>query len=230
MSRRHKLIKFIYKVLAGIPRIRAKRPPRFRIVTAYDDAIADYGDIAARDKESYAARHGYELQVHRTGFDMSRPAAWSKIRFVSKAMRGADWVVWMDADTLIADSTRKLGDFVSDDVDFVIARHSKPGPHANTGVFFIRNRLWTHFLMRHVYAQTGVINHGWWEQMGLLLVLDAYRPDRIRYHSARAFNSLYRSEAEEDVYQPGDFLVHFAGIGNRPCLMRDFAAARNTPT
>ena len=226
MGRRQKLLQFSYDRLAALPRPLADRPPRFRIVTAYDDAIAAYGDIAAADKAAYAARHGYELRVHRSGFDASRPPAWSKIRFVLRELRGADWVVWMDADTLIADHARPLADFVSPDADLVIARHAKPGLHANTGVFFLRNRLWSRLLLRHVYAQTHVIHHGWWEQMGLLLILDGYRFSRVRYENARAFNSLYRSEAPDDVYRPGDFLVHFAGIGDRPRLMGDFAAAR----
>ena len=133
------------------------------------------------------------------------------------------------ADTLVADPGRPLSHFTSPHQDLILARHQSPIPHANTGVMFLRNRIWIRLLLHHVYAQTQVIHHGWWEQMGLLVLLDGYRFPRVRYHEARDFNSLYRSDTPADVYRPGDFLVHFAGVGDRPRLMAEFARATALP-
>ncbi len=223
MSRRKKVIQFIYNQLSASAVRDRGDAPRIRLITGYDEAIAAYGDIAASNHAAYARSHGYDHRVYRSGFDTARPPAWSKIRFILRSLRGTDWVVWLDADTIITDPGRPLTRFISTRHDLILARHQSPILHANTGVMFLRNRLWIRFLLHHVYAQTQVIHHGWWEQMGLLVLLDGYHLPRVGYTKAREFNSLYRSDTPTDVYQPGDFLVHFAGIGDRARLMAEFA-------
>ncbi|MFA6961807.1 MAG: DUF273 domain-containing protein [Opitutaceae bacterium] len=222
MGRRQKLIQAAYDLGQALPDWGRPKRPRIRIITAYDDAIATYGDIAAARMRDYAKRHGYDFVVYRDGFDPARPPAWSKILFTLRALRGVDWVVWLDADILIADLDRPLEEFISRDHDIVMARHIKPSPHPNTGVFLLRNRLWVRAFLRHVYAQTGVINHPWWEQVSWNILMEGYRLPRIRVVDARVFNSLHTSKAPEDVYQTGDFLIHFAGLPDKPSLMRDF--------
>lgn len=208
-----------------LPRWRIGLRPRIRIITAFDAAIACYGEIAAANLASYAQRHGYSLSVFRDGFDPSRPPAWSKILFTLRAMRGADWVVWVDADIMIMDHRRTLTPWLSESHDFVIARHHAPHAHANTGFFFARSRLWVRGFLRHVYSQTHVLHHGWWEQIALNLVLERYRFKRVCFvDEARAFNALYSSKAAEDVYKPGDFLVHLAGLPHKLELMRHLGA------
>ena len=221
MGRRQQLIQRGYALLQALP-VRAPRRPRIRLITAYDDAIADYGDIAAKNHADYAARHGYAHHVYRSGFDPSRPPAWSKILFTLRAMRGADWVVWIDADILIMDQARRLESFITPGHDFILGQHQLPNPHANTGFFFVRRRLWTRALLRHTYSLTSVIHHPMWEQIAFNILIDQYRLPRLSKVPARNFNSLYSGACAEDVYQSGDFLVHFAGQPGKVALMQSF--------
>ena len=57
------------------------------LVTAWDDAHAALGAISGPNKRRYCERHGYAY-IERTGgdFDRSRPAAWSKLRFIREAL------------------------------------------------------------------------------------------------------------------------------------------------
>lgn len=225
MGRRQQIIQRAYDFGQSLPDWPRPKRPRIRLVTAFNAPIADYGEIAAARMAAYARHHGYDLRVYRDGFDPARPPAWSKILFVQRAFAGADWVVWIDADILIMDLSQPLEQWLSPDHDFIIARHHAPQPHANTGIFFARPRLWVRGFLRQVYAQKEVIHHGWWEQVALNIVLENHRlPRLLQVDNARAFNASFASAAPEDVYQPGDFLVHFAGQPNRASRMREFLA------
>ena len=221
MGRRQKLYQLGYDLLQGLPCRRSARP-RLRLITAYDDAIANYGDLAAGNHAAYAGRHGYAHHVYRHGFDPRRPPAWSKLLFTLAAMREAEWVVWIDADILITDPSRRLEDFIPAGCDFLLARHLAPGPHANTGFYFVRNRFWTRILLRHTYSLEGVIHHPMWEQMAFNILLDRHRFHRLQIVPGRTFNSLYQGACEADLYRPGDFAIHFAGLPAKAGLMRAF--------
>jgi hypothetical protein len=230
MGRRQQIIQHAYNLGQAWRGGRTPLRPRIRIITAFDAAIAGSGNLAAANLSAYAVRHGYDFRSFRDGFDRSRPAPWSKILFTLQALRGTDWVVWIDADILIMNQAERLEGFLSADHDFVIAQHHAPNLHANTGVYFARSRLWVRCFLRHVYAQRSVINHGWWEQAAVNILLDNYRLPRVRViERARTFNALYASPAAEDVYQSGDFLVHFAGRPDKTELMRRFAAKIDQP-
>jgi hypothetical protein len=43
-----------------------------------------------------------------------RPASWSKIRAVKHHLQQYDWVFWVDADTLITNSSKKLESLLPD--------------------------------------------------------------------------------------------------------------------
>lgn len=221
MGRRQRLCQLGYDVLQALP-CRQPDRPRIRMITGYDDAIAGYGDLAARNHAAYARRHGYDHRVHRRGFDPARPPAWSKILFTLGSMSGADWVVWIDADLLIADPSRRLEDFIPAGCDFLLARHQAPSPHANTGFYFVRNRWWTRRLLRHTYSLEGVIHHPMWEQTAFNILLDRHQFPRLRIVPGRTFNSLREGPCAMDLYQPGDFAVHFAGLPAKAGLMRAF--------
>ena len=229
MGRRQHLIQKAYDLGQALPDWRRPARPRIRIITGYNEVIASYGDIAAERMHAYAKRHGYDFIAFRSGFDATRPPAWSKILFSLRAMRGADWVVWFDADILIADLNRPLESFLTPDHDIIMAEHTAPGPHPNTGVFILRNRLWVRAFLRHVYSQTSVIQHPWWEQVAWNILMEKHCLPRIRVLPARGLNSLYASQAQQDVYRPGDFIVHFAGLPGKCNLMHRFLAASVLP-
>jgi len=89
------------------------------------------GKLTWPNRQKYAQKHGYTLLDASFLIDSSRPPAWSKIRAVQYLMssnftsnaqqnprgRPCDWIFWMDADTVILNSTIKLESILPVDND-----------------------------------------------------------------------------------------------------------------
>mmetsp|Transcript_75444 Transcript_75444/g.219145 ORF Transcript_75444/g.219145 Transcript_75444/m.219145 type:complete len:344 (-) Transcript_75444:51-1082(-) len=66
------------------------------------------------NKQSYADKYGYHLFDESKNLDRSRPPSWSKIKAVRRLLmeENCDWVWWVDADTVIMNSDKRLEDFL----------------------------------------------------------------------------------------------------------------------
>ena len=93
--------------------------------------------ISWPNKLNYCLKHGYHLfDESKKSLDTSRPPAWSKITAAKRLLteEGCDWVFWLDADTVIMNSRKKLDDFLptnNSTIDFVVT-HEK-GKSWNAG-------------------------------------------------------------------------------------------------
>jgi hypothetical protein len=98
------------------------------------------------NKMAYAQKYGYYLFDGSDQYDPSRPPAWSKIRAVQyllDAPESCDWVLWMDADTVIMNSNIRIEDFLpADPTKDLIVVSDKNGGY-NSGVFLFRNSKWS---------------------------------------------------------------------------------------
>ena len=66
------------------------------------------------NKERYCKKHGYKLFDESNSLDTSRPPSWSKILAVRRLLtqEDCDWVFWMDADTVIMNSEKRIEDIL----------------------------------------------------------------------------------------------------------------------
>ena len=105
------------------------------------------------------------------------PKSWLKVAFMLHILRSEkhiDWLLWLDCDALIVNTTLALGDFlnsidVSSDHDLVVAADLAPSPF-NLGVIFLRNTAWSvQLLVRllELAENDDIRNHPWWEQHAL---------------------------------------------------------------
>ena len=102
------------------------------------------------NKLAYAKKYGYHLYDGSDYYDPSRPPAWSKIRAVQALFddnhmdqQPCDWVLWMDADTVIMNSNVRIEDFLPADPTKDLIVVSDKGGGYNSGVFLFRNSLWS---------------------------------------------------------------------------------------
>ncbi len=201
---------------------RGDGPLRILVLTAYTSDLADYGVLTDRNKQTYCQMHHYDFECIRSGFDASRPPAWSKIPFIQQRLANFDYVVWMDADLLIMRPGIPLESLISQyPQDLVIAEEDYgPQQYVNTGVMFVKNTPFCREFLRNVYAQEQFIYHEWWEQKAFthLLSLKSYR--EIKRTPQRLFNSMLIN----DTYREGDFILHFAGLPEKTNLIRDYLA------
>ena len=133
------------------------------ILTSSDEE-ATYAKVSRRTIRQYAAKHGYGYSVGTGhGFtSKSRHPYWIKTLMILRAMNmpavqqlGAEWIVWMDADTTVSALDRSIESILAD--VGAIPRHNlilqeDPANHQagvrwdetiNCGIMIVRNHEWS---------------------------------------------------------------------------------------
>jgi hypothetical protein len=180
-------------------------------------------------KRAYCQKHGYDFIYCEDCLDPSRPICWSKILLALEVMENSSyrWLVWIDADTLIMNHDILLEDLIDERFNFCISRDFL---EINAGVFFIRNCNWSKRLFCRAYSRTDCLAHYWQEQTAI--ITEMQKPQfiaKVKIVPQRTFNS-YPPEtvsSPDHTYQPGDFLLHFAGIHNLNVLSSMFQKYSN---
>lgn len=196
--------------------IAAPLPGRIGVLTAYNADVSEMGQLAEQNHRRYCLRHGYSFVCETSGFDTSRKPPWSKILFLLKHMSRFDWVLWLDADTLIMNPAIPLQSFLADDADMII---SEDWNGINAGVFFLRNTPWSIDFLERIWNQTDFLDHGWQEQAAMRHLLSISALDRR--HVCLVPHTRFNTYLPE--YRQGDFLLHFAGIPDRLTFMRKYS-------
>jgi hypothetical protein len=184
---------------------------------------------ALKSKQLYSDKHGYTyIQGNEDSWDRTRPISWSKVPFLlswlSKLPDGE--IVWLsDADVLITNLELRFEDHVLPlfpaEKDMLMTFDSCG--HVNAGNIVMRNTPWVRDFWKRVYQQTDVIYHIWWENAGILKLMEQNESDRQKIDVTKdhkKFNAYLMGLEGQPLWEPGDFLVHFAGIYT-PEKMRD---------
>ncbi len=172
-------------------------------------------------KQEYANKHGYiYIQGDENHWDRERPISWSKVPFLLKYLEQLEdgEIVWLsDADVYITNPELKFEDHVmslfSPNADMMMTNDACG--HVNAGNIVMRNSPWLRDFWKRVYQQTDVIYHIWWENAGILKLLEANESDRKKVqitNQHKRFNAYLMGLDNEPKWEQGDFLVHFAGV------------------
>jgi len=176
-------------------------------------------------KQKYCSKHGYDFLTSEGKTDYSRHLAWSKVPAILQYLRpeyGYDYLVWIDADTLIMNDSIRVEDLIQrlmegKDLMYVAARQ-----WVNTGVLFMRNTPFLTEFLTECWQHTDQIC---WEQGAIDLL---YRTNWKNCQSkikVVADQTQFNSDWYQ--YKPGQFILHFPGCGEagRPvdCLKRMMA-------
>lgn len=176
---------------------------------------------ALDSKKTYAAKHGYTyIQGGDEHWDRTRPIPWSKIPFVlgelAKLPEGA--LVWLsDADVLITNQTLRVEDqivpYLPEGKDLLMTIDACG--HINSGNVLMRNTAWLRDYWKRVGEQTDLLYHIWWENAAMIKLLETNKDDFAHAeftNKHKMFNAYLRGLPGEPLWQPGDFLVHLAGV------------------
>ena len=246
----------------------AARPLRVALVTLCDGAMEPLCAASVDNKRVYAERHGapecqaslapptsplvahalrgccspgYTLVVANEQIEPTRPAAWSKIPAVARALRaGHDLVLCVDADALIMNPTLRAEELMDWRAQQTLAAdHNGP----NSGVWLIRDSAWSRWFVAALWEQEQLVAlpplrqlfH--YEQRAFHHLLQTAAWRRVvglRYEHAnavRASTSLVHQCVLNSLpswYRSGDFVLHLAGVkGAAKCLLfsRAYASA-----
>jgi hypothetical protein len=184
------------------------RRAQIAIATLYTPEIADLGVCTSRIVARYARRHGYQAVIARATLDAARHTAWSKLLLIEQFLANhpnCAWLLWIDADAVIMNPTRRLEDLIDENVDFLVA-DDPTDSGINTGVFFLRNCPAALQMLRLAYTKVEYLHHFCWEQPAVAAAMrECSETLRTRIVSRRLFNSSWEE------YEQGDFIIHFAG-------------------
>ena len=176
---------------------------------------------ALEAKRDYAARHGYVyLEGGEEVWDRRRPIAWSKVGFVLSILdRVPDGtLMWLsDADVLITNPALRLEDHVLPLLppDKYMLMTLDACGHVNSGNMLIRANAWSRDFWRRVDACTDCTYHIWWENAAILKLMEEGPADAAHIHVTpehKRFNAYLQGLPGQPLWEPGDFLVHFAGV------------------
>lgn len=197
--------------------------PRIAILTLVIGA--DYKRNLApclESKRLYAAKHGYTyFEGGEEFWDRDRPIAWSKIRFWQQILKEYadqfDYYWISDADVLITNPDLKLEDHVlalmPPTADLMMnydACH-----HINSGNMLMRPSKWIDHFLENVWNRKEAIYHIWWENKAMIDEHESNEEAQRKIFVNKQhhlFNAYIGGHKEERLWQPGDLLVHFAGI------------------
>lgn len=168
----------------------------------------------------YCNKHKYDYIEDESVVDWSRPLQWAKILLILKYLPEYDYVVWIDADTLIMNPEVRL----EERIDRLLGpekevMYTTGHSWVNNGIIFVKNTQFMREYFQEVYNHTdqvcreqGSMDYLWRENW------KNCREKVVVVENQREFNSFW------DNYEWGDFIIHFPGCGepNRPerCLER----------
>lgn len=176
---------------------------------------------ALESKRAYCERHGYTyLEAHEEWWNRDRPLAWSKVPlWQEKAGEIEKWdYIWIsDADVWITNPEIRLEDHVlpllPPGKDLLLTYDSCQ--HVNSGNMIVRPGAWAVNFFKKVWEKTDCLYHVWWENKAICDLMASSPEDMAHIEctmEAWRFNAYLRGYRGTRLWQPGDFLVHFAGV------------------
>jgi hypothetical protein len=119
-----------------------------------------------------------------------------------------DWLILVDVDAVIVDHSVKLEEFMDPRYDAILGLDENG---INTGVFFLRNSVWSRLFLAEAWTLTEEpMNHIWWEQAAIMRMVKA---DGIRNHVKLSPQTHFNSYLRNGKLGNDSFIVHFPGIG-----------------
>jgi hypothetical protein len=192
-------------------------------------------DLAARSFRPYAARHGYDLALSTSLIEPQRPAAWNKVRFVSRLLDDYDVVFWIDADALLLQSDLDIADQLPEWAWLGMVAHQTPEAEEfpNSGVFVCRRTRTMRRFLADIWSSTQFLQHKWWENAAVLELMGYTVDPPVRLvHPTRYRKELFLLPNEWNslpvLGQSNGRVRHYAAMSNAQrfaAMTADLAAA-----
>ena len=196
---------------------------------AIGDKYKECMNLGIESKVKYCKKHGYdfiddESVYHEQGKD--RPIAWSKILMVKKYLPYYDYVVWMDADTMITNDEIKLEDYIKEHLDTREFLFTRDISHKiNSGVFFVKYSYLSFQFLDLIYSKEEYIDSHTWEQEAINYIHDKNVDNFHEYSIILPVEKQHLFNCCIGLYKQGMFLIHFYGPRNMDWVskgMKDF--------
>ena len=184
------------------------------ILTYHDDNYKKIADLVLPYLEKYCKKHNYKLVKRSENYlNENRPKSWAKIKAIQEEFsKTNDWIFWIDIDAIIINDQIKIEDIVDEKFDIIFSTdgyYAKPWNYwPSCACFFIRKTDKTVELLNKIWNQPEeVINHCWWEQMGLLKAINE-NPHLRSCYKVIDYKKIF---SQEEHWKQNDFIMHLGG-------------------
>lgn len=180
-----------------------------KLLTGYNEAFVEIGDICANSLRRYGSNHGLPVSVESIPIDFPRPASWAKCDLILKHLSASDFVLWIDADAMIVGGLDIRGLLVNS-----VLNIAKDANGINCGVMAWKNCMEAQrALMR---MRDDPEDHHWFEQNALMKFVDELE---VHYQEKEVWNAYPEDRTERSL------ILHWPGrsIEERLPLMREEA-------
>ena len=216
---------------------------RICVFSMYDSAYKGIADISIFNNfKEYCRLNGYDLRYFFLK-DEKLAASWFKIPSAIKILEKGkyDWVFYIDADCLFMDTVFRLENLIEDNYFFICPEHKDDSLEKEKSIigshFLVKNcqqsldflkEVWSapDDFSHHGYTKEDSFNIHPWEQTQLNISAkkEKYK-NQIKILGGGAINAFWPQNSPViiksftgcnlQIYNPGDFMAHFAGYPNQ---------------
>jgi len=183
------------------------------VATFYDGNYSELGGYTSLNKKKYCDKHGYSFINRKESYlKYNRPSSWAKLSvIVEEFKKNVDWVLWTDADSVFTNFETKIESYIDNNFHLIFAvegLYESICFWPSGCVFLAKNSPETIKFLKYVWNQPPeIINHCWWEQLGIIKTINE-NPDIRSYYKILPHNTLY---SQKERWQKKDFIFHVAG-------------------
>ena len=216
---------------------------RICVFSMYDSAYKEIADVSIFNNfKEYCRLNGYDLRYFFLK-DNKLAASWFKIPNAIKILEEGnyDWVFYIDADCLFMDTTFRLENLIEDNYFFICPEHKDDSLEDRRSIigshFLVKNCQQSLDFLKEIWSTPDDFSHGGqtkedslnihpWEQTQLNISAkkEKYK-NQIKILGGRAINAFWPQNSPViiksftgcnlQIYNPGDFIAHFAGYPNQ---------------
>lgn len=124
-------------------------------------------DIAMPSFRAFAKQHGWTV-LRADAPDSWRAPSWWKVPILREALTQYGEALWLDADTVIVDTSEDL-EAPDGCWQALVEHHTGDGKVPNCGVWLVRRPMIPIFDL--LWQRRQYLHHGWWEQAALMSMM-----------------------------------------------------------
>ena len=156
-------------------KIEEQIDPKDILVLSCATSNLTYSTKTEVNHRQYCDKHGYDYLMLRDGFWADAHPAWSKLKFISEHLASYRWIMWLDADAVFVNQSKKLEQFLIPRMGHISSTwHAFGRLQLTNGISFWQNIPWTWNMLRNAISyKQQFANWGVWEEEGIRRALDA---------------------------------------------------------
>lgn len=189
---------------------------KIAIVTFYDDACFSYASLSDKSKKRYCDKYGYKYFLHRERMSpqFDHPT-WEKMKIMLSHFDGFDYIMWMDADSIIANMNFNVSELFNDKIIYM----SKDVHGYNAGIFAVKVCDIGKNFLKDVDSLYSVFRNKRFREQGCMSYLMDTEYDKyvcqVPVKKWNCYDDVYTCKID-NIFEDGDFILHLPAENQLP--------------